>query len=347
VSITARDFIVLALKESGVLGIGQSPNAEDINDSFTILHRMLAIWQKKRWIVPSLYDFAMPGNGKVSNLIGPGQYWNAKRPDKIQAAYFIQKNGNPSIELTTVDGWTIISESSDVSNSVSFRLRPIWSYEDYAKITLKQMASWPLCFFYDNAFPYGNVFIWPIPDASYTIHLILKSPIGFTVELSNGVITNQGAVYANGVYAAIPFLALTGFGTGGTADVTVAGNKVTAIAIHDPGDGYNINDTLTLDTTLMGGVGNGFVWMVTGVTDDLDAIFNMPSEYEEAIHYNLCIRLCSMYQYPVNPVQAGLAKLALNTIKVSNAQIPTLEMPSSLRSRSGGNWPYIFSIDAQ
>jgi hypothetical protein len=330
VAITARDFITMAMKEAGVLGIGQSPNSEDINDAFTILHRMLAIWQKKRWIVPSLYDIAMPGNGKVSNLIGPGQYWNAKRPDKIQAAYFIQNAG-----------------LSNPPNPVSFRLRPIWSYEDYAKVTLKEMTSWPTRFFYDNAFPYGNVFIWPIPDASYTIHLILKSPIGFTVELSNGVITNQGAVYANGVYVAIPFLALTGFGTGGTADVTVAGNKVTAIAIHDPGDGYNINDTLTLDTTLMGGVGNGFVWTVTGVTDDLDAIFNMPSEYEEAIHYNLCVRLCSMYQYPVNPVQAGLAKLALNTIKVSNAQIPSLEMPSSLRSRSGGNWPYIFNIDAQ
>src|SRR6185312_1361339 len=106
---TARDFITLAMKEAGVLGVGQSLLAEDINDGFTILNRMLAQWQKKRWLVPSLYDVSAPGNSQKSNLIGPNQYYNALRPDKIQAAYFKQLNGN-------------------TADQVSFKLIPIWSW---------------------------------------------------------------------------------------------------------------------------------------------------------------------------------------------------------------------------
>ena len=87
---TARDFITLALKEAGVIGVGQTPLAEDINDGFTLLNRMLSQWQKKRWLVPNLYEVINIGNSEKSNLIGPGKYYNTARPDKIQAAYFVQ-----------------------------------------------------------------------------------------------------------------------------------------------------------------------------------------------------------------------------------------------------------------
>ena len=324
---TVRDIINLAMKEAGVLGVGQSLLSEDVQDGFKLLNNMLAQWQKRRWLVPNLMDISAIGNSKISNLIGPGKYYNSARPDKIQAAYFKQITGQAG------------------SNQVSYMLRQIASYENYAAVQLKNLTTWPTCFFYDAAFPYGNVFVWPIPDQTYEIHLIVKGPIGFTIELEAGAIAAPGAAYTNGVYVGIPFISLTGFGSGGTADVTVAGNVVTAIAIHDPGDGYKINDNLTLDTTLMGNTGVGFVYNVTDVTDDLDAVFNMPPEYEEAIHYNLCVRITSMYQYAANPVQGQLAKIALNTIKNSNAQIPTLDMPSALK-RNGKDF-YIFNADQQ
>jgi hypothetical protein len=325
---TARDFVTLALKEAGVLGIGQTALPEDINDGFTLLTRMLAQWQKKRWLVPNLIDVSANGNNLISNPIGPGQYYNSARPDKIQAAYFKQLNAG-----------------NTVANQVSYPLTPIWSYEDYARIQLKNLNTWPQYFFYDGAFPYGNVFIWPIPSSAYEIHLIVKGPIGFNIELLSGVITAAGAAYTNGAYLAIPFTNVSSLGGGGTADVTVAGGIVTAIAIHDPGDGYKINDVLSLDNTLMGGTGAGVLWKVTDVTSDLDATFNMPPEYEEAIHYNLCVRLVSMYQYPANPVQGKLAKVALQTLKNSNLQVPTLQMPRSLRFHNGNGGFYIFNAD--
>jgi len=324
---TAREFIELCLREVGVTGVGQTALDQDVNDAFIILNRMLAQWQKRRWLVPNLVDVKALGNSLRSNPIGPGAYYNAQRPDKIQAAYFKQLGDQQS------------------QNNVSYPLYPIWSYEDYAnKIQLKELNTWPTYYFYDNAFPYGNVFIWPIPTSQYEIHLILKGPIGFTTELRAGRISNAGLGYTDGDYLDIPFFNVSSLGGAGSADVTVAGGVVTQIVIHQPGDGYKIGDILTLDTTLMGGTGAGFLWTVTDVVSSLDSEFNMPPEYEEAIHYNLCIRLTAHYQYDPNPVHGKLASIALNTLKVSNTQISKLQMPSSLRF-GGNNGFYIFNAD--
>lgn len=326
---TAREFITLAMKEAGVLGVGQTLLAEDVNDGFTLLNRMLSQWQKSRWLVPSLYEVSNIGNNKRSNLIGPGKYYNAARPDKIQAAYFKQLTGSGGVE-----------------ELVSFPLIQIWSYEDYAQVALKNLNSWPQYFFYDGAFPYGNVYIWPIPTQQYSIHLIIKSPIGFTIQIQDGEIAFPGAGYVDGYYVAVPLINLTGYGANATANITVAGGVVTDIDIQEPGDGYIINDKLTVSNVDLGGFGDGFVFNVTEVTDSLDAEFNMPPEYEEAIHYNLCVRLRSMYQYPPDVMQNRLAKNSRKIIKNANTQISTLNMPSALRFNNSNNF-YIFNADAR
>lgn len=325
---TARDFVTLCLRESGVTGVGQTPLSEDINDGFTLLTRMLARWQKKRWLVPNLYEVSAAGNSQQYNLIGPGQHYNAMRPDKIQAAYFKQLNANNS-----------------VAEQVSYPLRPIYSWENYAQVALKQLNTWPTHFFYDGQFPYGRVYIWPIPTSSYEIHLVIKGPIGFTVVISEGEILDAGTGYTDGVYPAVPLTNISSFGSDATANVTIAGGIVTAFELLDGGTGYRIGDVVTLDTTI---VGNGidFAYQVNNVTTNLDAEFNMPDEYEEAIHYNLVVRLTAHYQIPPNPIHGRLAKIALNDIKNQNAQIPTLNMPPALRfNRNGGAGWYIFNAD--
>ena len=326
---TARDFITLCLREAGVTGVGQTPLSEDIQDGFTLLTRMLNRWQKKRWLVPNLYEVSAAGNSEKFNLIGPGQYYNAARPNLIQAAYFKQLNAGQS------------------ENDVSYPLIPINSWEDYALVALKELNTWPQYFFYDGQFPYGRVYIWPIPTSAYEIHLVLKGPIGFNIVISEGEIIDGGTGYTNGTYLAVPLTNVSSFGSGATADVTVAGGIVTAFTLAFGGTGYRIGDVVSLDTTI---VGNGvdFEYQVNNVEADLDAEFNMPPEYEEAIHYNLCVRLVAHYQLPTNAVQGKLAKIALNDIKNQNAQIPSLRMPPALRfSRSGGAGFYIFNADAQ
>ena len=230
---TALDFVTLAAKEAGILGVGQTLLAQDENDIFTLLQRMLNMWQRNRWIVLGLQTIGMPGNNAVSNTIGVGGYWNTVRPDKIQGAYFYQLNTGQT--------------------PVSLQLSSCFSYEDYIRITLKNLNSLPEAFFYDaqanptgtNGALLGNVYIWPIPSPIYQIVLLIKTQ-------------------------------LNSFAT-------------------------------------------------------LDSAFQLPPEYEEAIHYNLAVRICSMYKIAASPDTAKLAKAALNTIKVNNTQIPELQMPPMLR----------------
>lgn len=321
----ARDFVTLAMKEAGVIGVGQTPLAEDINDCFTLLTRMLNLWQKRRWLIPNLIDVTANGNNAISNLIGPGQYFNTLRPDKIQAAYFKQITGG--------------------SDQVSYFLTPIWSYEDYVRIGLKTLNSWPQFYFYDGAFPYGNVFIWPIPNAQYELHLLVKGPVGFKVIILAASITAGGAGYANGVYPAVPLTNINSTGGGATANFTVAGGIITVAQIQDGGTGYKIGDTLSVSNVLLGGTGAGFILKVTNVTSSLDAEFNMPEDYEEPIHHNLTRRIIAHYQYPPNIETNRLAISGLNGIKNSNLQISKLVMPSSLKFGNSNGF-YIFNADA-
>lgn len=162
---TARDFITLALKEARVLGVGQTALAEDINDSFVLLQRMTASWQADRYMVPALSDVFMIGNNQKSNTIGPNGYYNVPRPEYLSGGYFLQLNTG----LTPV----------------SFPLRQIFSYEDYIKITLKDLNTFPLNFFYDGAFPLGNVLIWPIPSPIYEVHLLTRSQLGWPTNINS------------------------------------------------------------------------------------------------------------------------------------------------------------------
>jgi len=313
---TARDIITLAMKEAGILGVGQTLLAEDANDGFTLLTQMLNQWQRRRWLVPFLTKVSAIGNNEKSNPIGPGQYYNALRPDKVQSAYFTQLN------------------SGTTSGPVSFPLIPLWAYEDYARLALKDLNSWPQFFFYDGAYPYGNVFIWPIPTSAYEIHLILKAQIGFT-QISEGEITTPGSGYVSAAYVSVPLTG--GKGNGATADITITGGIVTIVTINDPGSGYKIGDVLSASNADLGGSGTGFTWTINNTATSIDDEFDMPPEYEEAIHYNLAIRLFSMYDRPAKPTTIGLAKVALNTIKVANTQIPTMRMPSTLQRPRGFN----------
>lgn len=319
---TAREFITLALKEAGVTGVGQTPLSEDMNDGFTYLSRMLAQWQKRRWLVPGLTHISMPGNNLKFNKIGPGQYYNSIRPAEIKAAWFTQNNvGN--------------------NNSVSFNLVRIWAYEDYARFALKELNTWPQAFFYDNHFPYGNVYIWPIPTAAYQINLVVQLPIGFNTAIAEGEFEG-GTGYTPGTYPNVPLIGdgpdgeTKEGGAGATVNVVVGvGGDIESVEIFDGGNGYSINNVLSIDTGIVG-AGTGFEFTVTNTDGSLDSEFNMPPEYEEAIHANLVVRLCAGYNKALNPITANIAKVGLNTIKRANTQVPTLIMPPMLRAGPRG-----------
>jgi hypothetical protein len=243
---TARDLITLALKQAGILGVGQTPLAEDTNDCFTLLQQMIGQWQIKRWLVPALMDIFTIGNSAKSNPIGPGQFWNVPRPNDIKGGYIKQLN----------TGIT----------PVSLPLRKIFSYEDYIQIAVKDLNSLPTRFFYDAQWPIGNIYLFPIPNNTYECHLLVETQLGWPLPATN------------------PPTAGTG----------------------------------------------------------LDTLFSLPLEYQEAIFYELSIRISAMYQYTASIETLRLAKIAMNAIRVNNTQIPKLGMPRALKRGKSFN---IFNAD--
>lgn len=302
----ARDIVIDAIDESGALGVGQTPLSEDVDKIFRRLQRMVKVWQANRWLLPSLQELSFVADGSKSYTFGLGGDVNIKRPNDIKGGYVIQLN----------TGY----------NKVSLPLKKIFSYEDYIRITVKDLPSLPDHFFYDAQYPLANFFPWPIPNAQYEIHVIFQSLLGFGSTILTGNITTGGAAYTNGNY---PNVALTGgIGSGATADITVTAGAVALVNLNTGGQDFAIGNILTAAAADIGGTGAGFTWTVTDITSTIDSEIIMPEEYEEALMYNLALRACSFYQ--VDPIEQTkrLARAGLNIIRKNNTQVPALTMPA-------------------
>jgi P22 tail accessory factor len=155
---TPGDLIAIALKTAGVIGIGQTADYQDTSDVFVILNAMIGQWSRKRFLIPNLVDVATTSTGAQSYTIGPGGTFNVPRPDRIEAAY---------CRLLPVLS----------TGSVDFPLDIIDAHEDYADLVLKELVSFPMALFYDSAWPLGNLFFYPVPNAQFELHVVIKNTI--------------------------------------------------------------------------------------------------------------------------------------------------------------------------
>jgi hypothetical protein len=168
-SYTALDIINLAYKDAGVLGVGQTLLAEDVNDALIRLNMMIAQWRMKRWLIWHLVDKSVVSTGAQSYTVGPGCDIDVSvRPDKLETAYFRMLAG------------------SNNSQNVDYPLQILFSYEDYARITLKSLVSFSQCIFYDSAWPVGRIYPWPLPQANlYEVHIVLKDVLSMFDNLTS------------------------------------------------------------------------------------------------------------------------------------------------------------------
>lgn len=166
---TALDIITLAYKDAGVLGVGQSLLAEDVNDALVRLNMMIAQWRVKRWMIWHLVDKSVVSTGAQYYTVGPGGDIDVSvRPDKLESAFFRMLPG------------------SSGTQAVDYPLQILFSYEDYARITLKTLVSFSQCIFYDSAWPMGKIYPWPLPQANlYEVHIILKHVLDEFTDLTS------------------------------------------------------------------------------------------------------------------------------------------------------------------
>jgi len=156
---TAGDICTDALIEIGVLSPGEINNVDPdtLQWAFRKLNILLDTWATRQNFVPYYLfpTFTMVPNLAV-HLIGPDSTtatWVVpQRPTQIPKANVILNNVTPQVEvpLTPRDrGW--------------------WMDQ-----TIKQLPSQqPTDFFYNPAFPNGEIYFWPIPNTAYGARLEL------------------------------------------------------------------------------------------------------------------------------------------------------------------------------
>ena len=197
---TAQDLVTFSLKAAGILGVGQTPLAQDLSDGFDALNAMLGLWNRRRWLIWHLVDVSLVSTGAPYYSVGIGGDFDVPRPDRLEAAFFRQLIGpqlSPqpgfTIGVSTIGGPDGIGGSPypfgfSGSSNVDYPLELLESREDYNDITLKGLQSWPQYIFYDSAYPLGFVYPWPIPQASiYELHLTIKDTLAGFASLSSAI----------------------------------------------------------------------------------------------------------------------------------------------------------------
>ncbi|WP_315809452.1 hypothetical protein [Pseudomonas sp. C9-3] len=154
---TPQDLIILAMKQTTALGIGQTASAEDLEDGFTLLKMMLAQWQRNRYNVYRLRTVSITCDGRQAYTIGAGGDIDTARPNKIESAFVRQLVPGP--------------------DPVDYDLDILRAREDYNRISQKSLKSFPYCLFYDSAYPLGNVYPWPVPGSQFQLHLTVMEPL--------------------------------------------------------------------------------------------------------------------------------------------------------------------------
>lgn len=166
-----------ALRIAGVLGQGVEPVAEDISAAFGALNDLLAEWSSRRWLVYRLVDSSFTCTGAIYYTIGPaGNIPVTDRPDRIEAAY-VRLLTAPTPNLQT-----------------DYPLTQILAREDYSRITLKQMQSFPEYYFYDPAYPLGLVYVWPLASAQYELHVVTREILAELAKVTDTLLLPR--VYA-------------------------------------------------------------------------------------------------------------------------------------------------------
>lgn len=160
---TMGDLVNEALRECGRVGVGQTPLAEDFNGAWARLQWMLQQWARKRFLVYHLETKLVQCTGARTYSVGPGgdidTGVSSSRPDKIESAFLRQ----------------LVTSSP---NQIDYPLGLLQSMEDYNRIGLKGLVSFPGWAFYDPSFPLGTLYPWPVPQANvYAVAITIKAQL--------------------------------------------------------------------------------------------------------------------------------------------------------------------------
>ena len=156
---TARTIINKSLQKIGVLTKSEAPAADEISDGLDALNALLASWSNESLSVYTRVreSFTLSG-GVASYTIGTGQTFNTDRPVFITDAFV--RSGDVDYNLSVI--------SDEIYNS---------------SITLKTTSGIPQFLNYNNAYPAGTIYLYPVPASSYELHILSEKELSqYTID---------------------------------------------------------------------------------------------------------------------------------------------------------------------
>lgn len=150
---TASDLIKSSMRVGGLIASGETPTNAELTDGLEALNMLLKSWGAH----PNLIFARTEENftlsiGTLAYTIGTSGAWNTVRPQRIESAFIRDSTGYDTL------------------------LAPI-SELQYNALIDKDIAGKPNRFFYDPQNPLGKVYLYPSPDAAYTLYLDSWKPI--------------------------------------------------------------------------------------------------------------------------------------------------------------------------
>lgn len=143
------------------------PPASAVNEGLRRLNWMISQWNRKRWIVYRLAEYSLESTGAESYTVGPGGDFDVSvRPNAIEYSFMRQV-----INVTP-------------NNPVDYPLVVLGSREDYSRITLKKLRSWPEAVWYDPDLPLGRIYTAPVMQSGYFLFFGTKQVLSRYEDLN-------------------------------------------------------------------------------------------------------------------------------------------------------------------
>lgn len=157
---TVLDYISAAMRKIGAIGQGETPTAEEGVNGMQALNAMIDSWSAQRLMIPHVARRVFSLTNASSYTIGPiGADFAAPRPVAIERAGI----------LTTNNGALPIEYPIDV---LDFRQ---WADVDLKTLRTGAGADAIEAIYYDNTYPKGTIYPWPINTVAAGAQIVLYS----------------------------------------------------------------------------------------------------------------------------------------------------------------------------
>lgn len=150
---TAQDLIKRAMRLTGAIGSGETLTSDELQDGLAALNSMLDSWWLQGLAVYQIGSETLSwASGQTSRTIGSGGDFDTTRPVKIDSAFQRINNIDYPIHVITDKQYRGIPDKSTSTDLV-------------------QMI------YYDQGYPLGTLYAWPVPSVVVAIHLQTWSQI--------------------------------------------------------------------------------------------------------------------------------------------------------------------------